>query len=47
MRPGSSHAAAWLPFMGMLAPVLASTDVVYVTDLAIYTLLVSRDVHVD
>ncbi|CAK7222633.1 hypothetical protein SBRCBS47491_004925 [Sporothrix bragantina] len=33
------RALAWLPLMGSLAPVLAATDVVYVTDLSIYTLL--------
>ncbi|CAK7237660.1 hypothetical protein SEUCBS140593_010059 [Sporothrix eucalyptigena] len=39
MQLGSSRALAWLPLMGSLALVLAKTDVVYVTDLAIYTLL--------
>lgn len=43
MRLGSLRALAWLPLMGSLVPVLASTDVVYVTDLAIYTLLVCCD----
>ncbi|KJR85286.1 uncharacterized protein SPSK_08685 [Sporothrix schenckii 1099-18] len=38
MRSGGSRALAWLPLMGALAPVVA-TDVVYVTDLDIYTLL--------
>ncbi|CAK7209630.1 hypothetical protein SCUCBS95973_000505 [Sporothrix curviconia] len=39
MRLASLRVLVWLPLMGSLAPVLASTDVVYVTDLAIYTLL--------
>ncbi|KAL1891700.1 hypothetical protein Sste5346_007449 [Sporothrix stenoceras] len=39
MRPGQSRAAAWLSLMGALAPVLASVDVVYVTDLEVFTLL--------
>lgn len=41
MRLGSSHALAWLPLMGSLAPLVHAADVVYVTDLSIYTLLVS------